>query len=119
MKVYNNIADFKGVDNVILTIGTFDGVHVGHRKLLSKLMEIKKKDGGETVVLTFDPHPRLVLFPDQTDLKLITTTQEKVELLRSCGVDHLIIHPFSKEFSTMDSTFYIENILGDQLNVKL
>ncbi len=102
----------------IVTIGTFDGVHLGHQKILNRLKALKEKTGFQTVVLTFDPHPRKVLFPSQNDLKLITLTHEKTELLKLHGIDVCVVYPFDKEFSNIDATFYIEQILVKSLNVK-
>jgi riboflavin kinase/FMN adenylyltransferase len=102
----------------IVTIGTFDGVHLGHQKILERLQELKKETGLNTVVFTFDPHPRKVLFPEQKDLKLITSTNEKLELLEQCGVDVAVVYPFSKQFSQLSSEAYIRDMLVKQLNVK-
>ena len=93
MKVYNDIAQFKGVKFPVVTSGTFDGVHVGHQRIIKRLNEIAKQAGGETVLLTFYPHPRMVLFPDDNELKLLNTQEEKISLLEKQGVDHLIIYP--------------------------
>lgn len=98
-----------------MTIGTFDGVHLGHQKIIRRLVELKKKQGGETVLFTFDPHPRRVLFPDQTDLKLITTTEEKCVLLQQFGIDHVLVFPFTKEFSQMQASEYVSEIIAKGL----
>ena len=110
--------NFRVEKNSILTIGTFDGVHLGHQKILKKLNEIKQKTGLNSVILTFDPHPRKVLFPDQKDLKLITTTDEKLGLLEHHGVDVSVVYPFSRAFSQMDAQSYISDILVKSLKVK-
>jgi riboflavin kinase/FMN adenylyltransferase len=102
----------------ILTIGTFDGVHLGHQKILKKLNEIKGKTGLNSVILTFDPHPRKVLFPEQKDLKLITTTDEKLALLEQHGIDVSVVYPFSKAFAQLDAKAYIRDILVKSLKVK-
>ncbi len=102
----------------ILTIGTFDGVHLGHQKILKKLNELKQKTGLNTVILTFDPHPRKVLFPEQKDLKLITTTDEKLALLAQNNIDVTVVYPFSKTFAQMDAKSFIRDILSKSLNVK-
>lgn len=117
MKVYTNIADFGGVEKPIITIGTFDGVHLGHKKIVHRLCEVAEKEGGETVLLTFFPHPRMVLFPDDNDLKLISTQKEKIALLEKEGIDHLIITPFDKSFSRLSAAEYVREILVNQLNV--
>ncbi len=102
----------------ILTIGTFDGVHLGHQKILKRLNEVKQKTGLNSTILTFDPHPRKVLFPEQKDLKLITTTNEKLALLEQNSIDITIVYPFSKAFAQMDAQAYIKDILIKSLRVK-
>lgn len=116
--VYNNIEEFGGCKNAVVTTGTFDGVHIGHKKILSKLSAIAREINGETVLLTFHPHPRMVLQPDDNDLQLIDTIEERVDSLSLQGVDHLIIHPFSKEFSRLTSVQFIRDILVNQLGTK-
>lgn len=110
--------NFRIEKDSILTIGTFDGVHLGHQKILKKLNEIRQRTGLNSVILTFDPHPRKVLFPDQTDLKLITTTDEKLALLKQNGVDVAVVYPFSKAFSQLNAQSYIQDILVKSLKVK-
>ncbi len=116
MKIYHNISEFSGVNKSVVTTGTFDGVHLGHQVILNRLKEIAEKTGGETVILTFFPHPRMVLYPEQNDLRLINTIDERVELLKNTGIDHLIIHPFSKEFSRLSSIDFVRDILVNQLH---
>jgi riboflavin kinase / FMN adenylyltransferase len=118
LKVYRDINDFKNVRNPVVTTGTFDGVHLGHQKIISRLKEAAKEESGETVLLTFYPHPRMVLFPEDNDLKLINTQEEKIELLRQYGVDHLIIYPFTKEFSRLTSVEFVRNILVNHIHTK-
>jgi len=118
-KVYFSLEDFPTLTNTIITIGTFDGVHVGHKKILNQLNELKKKTGYQTLVFTFDPHPRKVLFPEQKDLKLITSTHEKIKLISEKGIDYVLVYPFSKKFSEISSDFYIENILVKKLGAKI
>lgn len=118
MKVYTNIDDFIGVKNPIVTTGTFDGVHVGHQKIISRLKDVAKQEAGETVLLTFYPHPRMVLFPDDNELQLINTQAEKIELLEHYGIDHLIIYPFTKEFSRLSSVEFVRNILVNIIKTK-
>lgn len=118
MKVYTNIEDFKDVKNPIVTTGTFDGVHLGHQKIISRLKDVAQKHQGETVLLTFYPHPRMVLFPDDNELKLLNTQQEKIQLLEQYGVDHLIIYPFTKEFSRLTSVEFVRNILVNSIHTK-
>ena len=116
MKIYHSISDFKNVQKPILTTGTFDGVHFGHRKIIQRLSEIAVYEGGQSAVLTFYPHPRMVLFPDDHQLQLINTLKEKIRLLEKAGVQHLIIHPFTKEFSRMTSLSFVRDIIVNQLN---
>jgi riboflavin kinase/FMN adenylyltransferase len=118
MKVYTNIDDFKGVKNPVVTTGTFDGVHLGHQKIIARLKDAAREENGETVLLTFSPHPRMVLFPDDNELKLLNTLSEKTELLEKYGVDHLIIYPFTKEFSRLTSIEFVRNILVNSIQTK-
>lgn len=118
MKVYTNLEDFKGVKNPVVTTGTFDGVHLGHQKIISRLKDVAREEKGETVLLTFSPHPRMVLFPDDNELKLLNTLPEKIELLDKYGVDHLIIYPFTKEFSRLTSIEFVRNILVNSIQTK-
>lgn len=118
MKVYKSIEEFKGVNNAVVTTGTFDGVHLGHQKIISRLKDVATAEQAETVLLTFYPHPRMVLFPDDNELKLLNTQLEKIELLEKYGVQHLIIHPFTKEFSRLTSVEFVRNILVNQIKTK-
>jgi riboflavin kinase / FMN adenylyltransferase len=118
MKIYHGIEDFVKLTNAVVTSGTFDGVHLGHSKILSRLREIAQKTGGETVVITFWPHPRLVLHPEDTTLKLLNTFEEKAELLRAQGINHLIRIPFTKEFSQLTSAEFITQILVGTIGTK-
>lgn len=118
MQIYHHISELNNIHNSIVTIGTFDGVHLGHQKIIKRLVDLKQKQGGETVLFTFDPHPRKVLFPEQTDLKLITTTKEKCELLKQFGIDHVLVYPFTKAFSKMHATEYISDIIAKGLKTK-
>lgn len=118
MKVYNNVNEFKEVANPVVTIGTFDGVHLGHQQIIQRLRESALAENGECVVLTFEPHPRLVLFPDQTELQLLNTLNEKIALLQKYGVQHLVIHPFTRQFSQISHAGFVKSILADGLGVK-
>src|SRR5690606_18567016 len=99
----------------VVTIGTFDGVHLGHQKVILRLREIAEKHCGETVIFTFSAHPRLVTAPDETNLRLLTTLNEKIELFEKFGIDHLIVYPFDKAFSEMNSADFVEEILVKQI----
>ncbi len=114
MKVYYALEDFSSLQNAVVTTGTFDGVHVGHRKILNQLTKTAKSCEGESVLLTFHPHPRIVLQPD-INLKLLNSQQEKIELLKETGLDHLIIHPFTKEFSRTKSLNFVRDYLVNQI----
>lgn len=118
MKIYHGLDDFNRLPCAVVTSGTFDGVHVGHQKILSKLREIAARSHGETVVITFWPHPRLVLHPEDESLKLLNTFEEKAELLKDQGIQHLIRIPFTKEFSQLTSEEFIVNILVNTIGTK-
>ncbi|HKL03733.1 MAG TPA: bifunctional riboflavin kinase/FAD synthetase [Cryomorphaceae bacterium] len=117
MKLYHNLSEFNPTIKAIVTVGTFDGVHIGHQELLSRIRELAQKEGGETVLLTFSPHPRIVLFPDDNDLKLLTTMEERIDRLEKSGLDHLIIHPFSVAFSRITALEYVRDVLVNQIGV--
>lgn len=115
MKIYSNLQDFKSSRKTILTLGTFDGVHVGHRKIIEQLTQIAKANALESVVLTFFPHPRMVL--QDADIKLLNTMEEKTALMAELGVDHFIIHPFDKEFSRLTAEEFVSEILVEKLQI--
>jgi len=117
MKVYNGTKGFVKSGNAIVTSGTFDGVHFGHRRILERLKQAAEKEQGETVVITFWPHPRLVLQPD-IELFLINTFEEKAALLEKAGIDHLIKLEFTREFAAMSSQDFIQNILIESIGAK-
>jgi riboflavin kinase / FMN adenylyltransferase len=117
MKVYRSLAEVQPVRNPIITVGTFDGVHMGHRKIISSLKHCAEKVNGEIVLLTFHPHPRKILFPDQAGPELLNTVHEKVGLLSELGVDHLVIQPFTRDFSNLEYDQFVEEILVQKLRV--
>ena len=117
MKKINGINNFSINSPTILTLGTFDGVHKGHQKILKKLKSEAKKDYLKSVVLTFFPHPRTVLNPDFS-LKLINTIEERSSLFEKSGIDILITHPFDKNFSELSPNEFVKNILVEKLNIK-
>ncbi|HET8886014.1 MAG TPA: bifunctional riboflavin kinase/FAD synthetase [Salinimicrobium sp.] len=117
MKEHKSTASFQSEKNTVVTIGTFDGVHIGHQKIIKKLVKSAKKEDLESVILTFFPHPRMVLQKDDS-IKLINTIDEKKQLLAAEGVDHLIVHPFTKEFSQMEAAEFVQEILLKQLKAK-
>ena len=118
MTIYNNINEFSSTDNTILTIGTFDGVHLGHQKVLERLTKTAIENNLKSTVLTFFPHPRTILNPDKP-LKLINSVKERTELLNRSKVDNLIIHPFDKNFSELDPEKYVVEILVKKLKAKI
>ena len=118
MKVYNSVEEFPGLENAVVTIGTFDGVHAGHNKIIQRLNDVARETKGETVLLTFFPHPRMVLQPDDSDLKLITTMEERTLLLEKNGIHQLIVQPFSKEFSRISATEFVRDVLLSKIGMK-
>lgn len=118
MKIYNDIEDFKRVNNPIVTIGTFDGVHVGHQKIIDRMRDVADKVGGETVLLTFYPHPRLVIHPDSKNLRFINIQKRKIALLEKAGIDHLIIIPFTREFSKLTSSQFIKEYIAEKIKAR-
>ncbi|MBI5217726.1 MAG: riboflavin biosynthesis protein RibF [Bacteroidia bacterium] len=116
MRIFTDINNF-WADKPVLTIGTFDGVHKGHTKVLSCLKTIAEELGGESIVFTFLQHPRMVINKDDADLKLLSTFEEKAEQLEKYGIDILIAHPFSKEFSQMTSDEFIREYLVKKIRV--
>ncbi|HUH32653.1 MAG TPA: bifunctional riboflavin kinase/FAD synthetase [Daejeonella sp.] len=118
MKIYNHIDEFTRLNNAVVTIGTFDGVHVGHQKIINRLLEITRQTNGESVILTFFPHPRMILHPEDVNLKLITTMAEKASLLEAAGINHLIITPFTRDFSNLSPEEYIKDFLVDRIGTR-
>jgi len=118
LKIYQHLSEFKKLDNAVVTIGTFDGVHYGHQKIVKRLCELAKENGGESVILTFFPHPRLILDPENQNLKMINTVKQKAEILAGLGVDHLIIIPFTRDFSNLSAREYIQQILVETIGTK-
>lgn len=118
MKVYHTLESFEPLPSVVVTSGTFDGVHQGHRKILSRLSEVAAQQRGETVVLTFWPHPRMVVSEDSHGLQLLSTIEEKIELFRELKIDHLLISPFTRAFSELSPTEFIQQVLVDRIGTK-
>lgn len=118
MKIYEGIEHFEPVINPVVTSGTFDGVHLGHQKILQRIQNIAREIGGETVMITFWPHPRMVLYPNEHRLKLLSTFEEKSRLLKNFGVDHLLTIPFTKEFSNLSSEEFIQKIIIDKIQTR-
>jgi riboflavin kinase/FMN adenylyltransferase len=118
MKIYEGLSNLPNIPNPVVTSGTFDGVHLGHQKILIQIKESARQLKGETVLITFWPHPRLVLYPEQHNLRLLSTFEEKTQLLEQFGVDHLITIPFTHEFSQMSSREFIEKVLVQKIKTK-
>ena len=118
MNVYYGIKEFIKLENAVVTSGTFDGVHLGHQKILNRLNEVASETKGESVVITFYPHPRSVISPDNKTINLLSTLDEKIELLEKNGVNHLVIIPFTREFSELSSEEFIQKILIETIGTK-
>ena len=116
MKVYQSIQDIKPIKRPVVTLGMFDGAHIGHQSILKKLNTIAQNIDGESVLITFNPHPRMVLQPN-CDLKFLNTLQEKEEILRQFELEHLIIQEFTKDFSQVTSVEFVKNLLVDKIKI--
>ena len=117
MKEHKGAHEFKSDHHTVVTIGTFDGVHVGHQKIIERLVNAAKANHLESAILTFFPHPRMVLQKD-SDIKLINTIEERKEILQASGVDHLIVHPFTQQFSRLSAQEFVRDILVHKLRAK-
>lgn len=117
METVQGISEFKHTFPTAITIGTFDGVHIGHRKILQRLINDAEQLNLNALLLTFFPHPRIVLQKDN-DIKLLNTLDEKIEILESLGLDHVIVHPFTKEFSRLSAVEFVRDILVNRLKAK-
>lgn len=118
MKTHVNLVNFPPINNPVVTMGTFDGVHIGHQSIFNKLIEIAKEKQGETVVVTFEPHPRLVLKLDHQKLRFLSSIEEKQRLIQKSGIDHLVLLSFTEELSKMSSENFIKTILVDKIHTK-
>ena len=114
MKLHTNLEQFKARKPVV-TIGTFDGVHLGHQKVILRLQEFAKQHDGETIIFTFHTHPRLITSPNENNLRLLTTLNEKIKLFEKYGIDHLIIYTFDKSFSELTYSEFVEKLLVDKI----
>ncbi|WP_210490505.1 bifunctional riboflavin kinase/FAD synthetase [Rufibacter aurantiacus] len=111
MIVIRELKDFPSLSHAVVTSGTFDGVHIGHQKILSRLIEAARQCDGQSVVISYWPHPRTVLHPEDSSLHLLSTIEERIEALRAFGVDYLLLLPFTREFAQLSSEEYIQQIL--------
>ena len=116
MKIFRSIEDYNINQRTILTIGTFDGVHEGHKKILNKLISSSKKKNLSSVVLTFFPHPRIIL-NKYNEVKMIDTLDEKIKAFEKLGIENLIIHPFDKSFSLLSADQFIKDYLIEKLKI--
>jgi riboflavin kinase/FMN adenylyltransferase len=117
LKIFHTIQSFSSFKQSIVTIGTFDGVHIGHQKILNLITKSAQELNCESLVLTFFPHPRMVLQKD-TEMKQLNSVNEKVELLAKLGIDNLVIHPFDKDFSRLTAEEFVKEVLVDIFRVK-
>lgn len=117
MKIFSTISDFNCSKKTIITLGTFDGVHIGHRKILEKVIQNTENGQEESLVLTFFPHPRMVL-QGQSDVKLLNTIQEKIDLLNGLGIQNIVVHPFDEAFSKLSAEEFVKTVLVDRFHVK-
>lgn len=111
MQVHTQFPNLPQFGKAVITIGTFDGVHLGHRKVIEQLKAEAKAIQGVSVVITFEPHPRLIIYPEDKSIRLLTTLQEKIDVLSELGIDHLVVVPFTKEFQQQSADQYIEHFL--------
>jgi riboflavin kinase/FMN adenylyltransferase len=118
LRIFNDIDTIGEIQNPVVTIGTFDGVHLGHQKILHTLKNEAESVQGESVLLTFYPHPRMVLFPESHGLKLLQTQAEKIDKLEKNGLQNLVVYPFSFEFSRLTALEFIRDILVNKLHVR-
>lgn len=116
MQIHYGLEVFKAIKPVV-TIGTFDGVHLGHREVINELRKISLETGGESVVFTFSPHPRMVVNPDEDSIRLLSTIEEKSALLEALGLDHLVIYPFTKAFAELSYTDFVKDILVSKMQI--
>lgn len=121
MNIFRSFEEARGIRNPVVTTGSFDGVHIGHKTILKRLKTLADLHNGESVLITFDPHPRKVLYPETAgkDLKLINSQQEKLELLSKSGLDNVIIIEFTREFSKITSEEFVRDLLHGILNAKV
>lgn len=117
MKTFQSISKFSCQKHTVVTIGTFDGVHIGHRKIISRLIQASENTDLESLVLTFFPHPRMIL-QDNQELKLLNTIEERTKLLSDCGLQNLVIHPFDHAFSRLSAEEFVQSIIAEQFKCK-
>lgn len=118
MKIYRDISDYHKGKFPVVSVGTFDGVHLGHQMIIRRMKEIAAENDGETVIITFEPHPRMVLYQDSRDLKLINSPKRKTDLLRKTRIDHLIVINFTLDFAGMSSEEFIRKVIADEVGAR-
>ncbi|WP_052598932.1 bifunctional riboflavin kinase/FAD synthetase [Aureispira sp. CCB-QB1] len=119
MRIYKDLNNLPAFKNAVLTIGSFDGVHVGHQQIIQQINDLARSIDGESILITFDPHPRFVVGKRQDNLKLLNTLEEKANLLEQCAVDVLVVVPFSKEFASQSPDAYIQDFLVKHFNPQI
>lgn len=112
MQVHKNLSELPSLKKAVITVGTFDGVHLGHQHLIQRIKKLAAEISGESVLITFDPHPRTIVFPDDHSLRILSTLDEKIELLHEYHVDHLVVAPFTPDFSQMTARNYVDHFLA-------
>tara|TARA_R110002126_G_scaffold222889_1_gene367954 strand:- start:1869 stop:2870 length:1002 start_codon:yes stop_codon:yes gene_type:complete len=117
LNIFHSINDFRSTKETILTLGTFDGVHIGHKKILDKVINSTENGEYESLVLTFFPHPRMVL-QENSEIKLLNTITEKIELLENMGIHNLVIHPFDETFSRLTAEDFVQTVLVEKFNIQ-
>ena len=117
LKIFHSINDFRFTKKTILTLGTFDGVHIGHKKILERVIQNTENKEYESLVLTFFPHPRMVL-NGQSEIKLLNTIAEKIYLLEKIGIQNLVIHPFDESFSRLTAEEFVKTVLVDKFHIQ-
>ena len=116
MNVYHSLEELPEFRNAVITIGSYDGVHLGHQKILEKINQLAKEKDGESIVITFHPHPRQIIYPNDNSLRLLNNIDEKVALFEKFGVDNVVVVPFTIEFSQINADEYIQNFLIEKFN---
>lgn len=117
MKIFDHINKCKNLKNPVLTLGMFDGIHIGHQAIIRELNKIARQVNGESILLTFEPHPRIILGNGDDDLQLLTTLDEKIDLLEKSGLENLILHPFTKEFSELSAEDFVKEVLVNGIGI--
>ncbi|MBO9582786.1 MAG: bifunctional riboflavin kinase/FAD synthetase [Flavobacterium sp.] len=117
MKLFHSINDFQSIKKTILTLGTFDGVHIGHKKILERITQHTENGKYESLVLTFFPHPRMVL-QEKSEIRLLNTINEKIKLLEATGIENLVVHPFNESFSRLTAEEFVRTILVEKFQIQ-